>query len=96
MYNTVFIIYLDYAIDFHLFLFFCTAWFLLVKNTRKILRKISYNRNPVKQEGTEVKRYLVVLSDGIHFVQGFVSPSCNWIITKLTVNNIVQITGYRI
>jgi hypothetical protein len=48
MYNTVFIIYLEYAKDFHLYLFFCTAWFLLVKNTRKILsRKISYNRNPV-------------------------------------------------
>jgi hypothetical protein len=49
IYNTVFIIYLEYAKDFHLFLIFCTAWFLLVKNTRKILRKISYNRNPDKQ-----------------------------------------------
>jgi hypothetical protein len=35
--------YLEYAKDYHLFLFFCTACFLLVKYTRKI----SYNQNPV-------------------------------------------------
>jgi hypothetical protein len=44
MYNTVFIIYLEYAKDFHLFSFFLLRTFLLVKNTCKI----SYNRNPVK------------------------------------------------
>jgi hypothetical protein len=47
MFKTVLIIYLEYAKDLHLFLIFGTAWFLLVKNTRKISRKISYNRNPV-------------------------------------------------
>jgi len=58
--------------------------------------QIIHVRNLVKKEGTKVKRYLIVLSDGIHYVQGLVSPSCNWIISKLTVNDIVQITGYRI
>jgi hypothetical protein len=48
--KTVRIIYLEYAKDIHLFLCFCTAWFLLVKNTRKILRKISYNRDPVNTQ----------------------------------------------
>jgi hypothetical protein len=57
---------------------------------------IHVRKHLVKQDGTKVKRYLVVLSDGIHFVQGFVLPSCNWIISKLTMNDIVQITGYRI
>jgi hypothetical protein len=61
-----------------------------------IVQIIHVKEHSVKQEGSEVKRYLVVLSDGIHFVQGLVSPSCNWIISKLTVNDIVQITEYRI
>jgi hypothetical protein len=50
MLNTLFIIYLEYAKDFQLVFF--NACFLLVKLTRKIYRvtrKISYNRNPVKE-----------------------------------------------
>ncbi|OEU05762.1 hypothetical protein FRACYDRAFT_258342 [Fragilariopsis cylindrus CCMP1102] len=61
-----------------------------------IVQVIHMRIHLVKQEDTEVKRYLVVLSDGTHFVQGLLSPSCNRIIPKLTVNDIVQITNYRI
>jgi hypothetical protein len=70
MFKTGLIIYLEYAKDLHLFLFFCTAWFLLVKDTRKISRKISYNRNPVNnridKEGQQL--FNVDDDDGVGFV----------------------------
>jgi hypothetical protein len=59
-----------------------------------IIVQIIHVKNLSKQEGG--KRFLVILSDGIHFVQALVSPSCNWIVSKLTSNDIVQITEYRI
>jgi hypothetical protein len=46
-------IFLWYAKDFHLF-FFLLRIFLLVKNTLKISRKISYNRNPVNDHLRDV------------------------------------------
>ena len=68
-----------------------------VQRSTIIVQVIHVRMHLVKREETEVKRYLVVLSDGSHFVQGLVSPSCNRrIIPKLTVNDIVQTTNYRI